>query len=156
MLFVVSQKISNIISKPKTSPKVPQRRKCTKTSYRHRQVETQRHQHDMYLFWHVVYWPDLASLTPLRIYLSLHGQQGITRHVVPLLHVVSWPYLTLPTHSRIYLFSPWAAGNDVSHSTPFACGLLAQWAAASPTHSRIYPCHAKWEPPTWLVVMKTG
>ena len=33
-----------------------------------------------------------------------HGQQGITRLVVPLLHVVSWPCLASPTHSRIYLF----------------------------------------------------
>ena len=52
-------------------------------------------------------------------------KQGITRHVVPLLHVVSWPYLASPTHSKIYLFPPWAARNDASHITPFACGLLA-------------------------------
>ena len=37
---------------------------------------------------------------------------------------------------------------DVSH-----CGLLALWAAASPTHLRIYPCHTKWEPSTWFVKM---
>ena len=36
----------------------------------------------------------------------LHGQQGIIRHVIPLLHVVSWPCLASPTHSRIYLSSP--------------------------------------------------
>ena len=30
----------------------------------------------------------------------LHGQQGITHHIVPLLHVVSWPCLASPTHSR--------------------------------------------------------
>ena len=36
----------------------------------------------------------------------LHGQQGITHHVVPLFHVVSQPYLASPTHSRIYLFPP--------------------------------------------------
>ena len=86
----------------------------------------------------------------------LYGQQGITCHVVPLLHGVSWPCLASPTHSRIYLFSPWAAGNDVSHSIPFACGLLALQATTSPIHSRIYPCHAKCESPTWLVVTKTG
>ena len=27
---------------------------------------------------------------------TLHGQQGITRHVVPLLHVVFWPYRQRP------------------------------------------------------------
>ena len=54
-----------------------------------------------------------------------HEQQGITRHVVPLLHVVSWPCVASLTHSRIYLFPPWAARNDASHITPFACGLLA-------------------------------
>ena len=86
----------------------------------------------------------------------LHGKQGITCHVVPLLHVVSWPCLASPTHSKIYLFPPQAIGNDVLHSTPFACGLLAIQAMASPTHSRIYPCHAKCESPTWLVVTKTG
>ena len=31
----------------------------------------------------------------------LHGQQGITHHVVPLLLVVSWPCLASPTHSKI-------------------------------------------------------
>ena len=46
-----------------------------------------------------------------------HEQQGITRHVVPLLHVVSWPYVASPTHSRIYFFPPWVAGNDESHNT---------------------------------------
>ena len=105
---------------------------------------------------HVVLWSCLASPTPSRIYLSSHWQQGITCHVVPLLHVVSWPCLALPILSMIYLFPLWATGNDASHSTSFACGLLAQWVAASSTHSRIYPFHAKWDPPTWLVVTKTG
>ena len=110
----------------------------------------------MYLFRHVVYWPCLALSTSLKIDLFPRGQQGITRHVIPLSHVVSWPCLASTTHSRIYLFPPWVVGNDASHSTPFACGLLALWATASPTHSRIYSYHAKWEPPTWLVVTKMG
>ena len=43
----------------------------TKTLYYHRDnLEPTKHYHDMYLFWHVVYWPCLASPTPLRIYLS--------------------------------------------------------------------------------------
>ena len=58
----------------------------------------------MYLFWHVVYRPYLASPTSSRIYLTPYGQQGITCHIVPFLHVVTWPCLTSPTHSRIYLF----------------------------------------------------
>ena len=60
----------------------------------------------MYLFWHVVYWPCLASPTPLRIYLSPPWAEVIMRHVVLLLHVVSWPCLASSTHSRIYLFPP--------------------------------------------------
>ena len=88
----------------------------TKT-YRHRQVETQTHLHDMYLYWHVVYRPYLASPTPSRIYQSLNGQQEITRHVVPFLHVVSWPYLVSPTHSRIYLF-PHVQQGMTCHTVP--------------------------------------
>ena len=101
----------------------------TKT-YRHGQVRTKTHLHDMYLFWHVVYQPCLASLTLSRIYQSPNGQQGITHHVVPLLHVISRPYLASPTHSRIYLFPLLVARNDVSHSTllhvvfwPYGSGL---------------------------------
>ena len=45
----------------------------------------------MYLFWHVVYWPCLAS----------------------------------PTPSRIYLSPPWAARDNASCSTSFACSFLA-------------------------------
>ena len=92
----------------------------------------------MYFFWHVVYWPCLASPTPSRIYLSPPWAEGIMRHVVLLLHVVSWPCLASSTHSRIYLFPPWATWNDASHSILFACDLLALWVVASPTHSRIY------------------
>ena len=140
----------------KPHPRCHKDRNVTETSYHHRQIKTQTHQHDMYHFWHVVNRHCLPSPTSSRIYLSPHGRQGIMHHVVPLLHVVSWSYLTSPTHSRIYLFPLWAEGNDASHNTPLAFGLLAQWEAASATHSRIYPCHAKWEPPTWVVVIKIG
>ena len=40
-------------------------------------------------------------------------------------HVVYWPCQASPTPSKIYLYPPWAAGDNTSCSTPFACGLLA-------------------------------
>ena len=133
----------------------------TETLYCHRHVRTWTQLHDMYPFWHVVYRPykqqpqshsqGFTSLPP-----PPNVQQGITRHLVPPLHVDYWPCLASPTHSKIYLFPYRAIGNDASHSTSFACGLLALWAVTLPTHSRIYLHHAKWEALMWLVITKTG
>ena len=113
----------------------------------------------MYLFWHVVYWPCQASPTSSRIYLSPPWVVGdntscSTSFSCGLLALPSLTYtlkdLPLPP------YPPMAAGNDMSHSTPFACGLLALWVVASPTHSRIYPCHVKWEPQLGLSSWRRG
>ena len=54
----------------KPHPRCHKNRNVTQTSYCHRQVKTQTHQHDMYLFQHVVYQHCLASPTLSRIYLT--------------------------------------------------------------------------------------
>ena len=123
----MSQKISNTISKPKTSPKVPQRQKCYQDI-----IPPQTGQNPNTLAWYVAFLacglsalpsltrafkdlpiPPLAtrdnapcctsfacgllalpSLTHTLKDLPLPppGQQGMTRHTIPLLHVVFWPY----------------------------------------------------------------
>ena len=153
--------MSNAISKPKTSPKATwQGATKTKMSPRHTTTERSEPKHNCVICTSFDMWSiDPMGSSPTHTLKNLpppNGGQGIMHHTVPLLHVVYWPYLVSPIHSRIYLFLPWTAGNDASRRTPFACGLLALWATASPTHSRIYPYHAKWEPLTWLVGTKMG
>ena len=113
----------------------------TKTSYRHKQVRAQTHQHDMYLFWHVVYWPCQASPTPSRIYLSPPQTTGDNTSCTSF----ACGLLALPslTHTLKDLPLPpppqWVAGNDVSHSTPFAYDLLAHWQRPYP-HTQGFTC----------------
>ena len=38
--------------------------------------------------------------------------------------------------SRFCLSPPWLVGENASYRTSFACGLLAPWVAASPTHNQ--------------------
>ena len=78
---------------------------------------------------------------------TFHEQQGIIRHVVPLLHVVSWPCVASPTHSRIYLF-PHGQQRMMCRTIPFCMRSFALYAAALRAYSRIYLCHAKCESPT--------
>ena len=74
------------------------------------------------------------TLHNIYIYIYIYcEQQGRTHHIVPLLHMDFWPCLVSPTHSKIYLFPPQVAGKDALHRTPFACVLLALWAATSYT-----------------------
>ena len=91
----------------------------TETSYCHRHVRTQTQLHDMYLFWHVVYWPygQQPQSHSQGFTSPPHGGQGILRHVVPLLHVVYWPCLASPTHSKIYLF-PYGKQGMTCHIVP--------------------------------------
>ena len=90
-------KISNTISKPKTSPKVPwQGATMMEISPKHHTTTDKSEPKHTSM---ICTYLGMGSLSPAlphphtkRFTSSPHGQQGMTHHTVPFLHMVFWPY----------------------------------------------------------------